>query len=126
MYAQVVNQSPTTVWPILEKYGLPTAMLLFIVWGLYRIGRFAVWPTVEKLLNNYLALLQTQADVAQVRLDKANAEHAATNIKIAGDFTHALEVLSKEIAVGNTILEQQFEKLHARIDRQEQLRDPKR
>jgi len=58
--------NPHDIWSILDRYGLPIVALLIVVLAIYKL----VWP----LLLRQMAIISTQLDIAQERLEKSQSE----------------------------------------------------
>jgi len=102
LLAQATSPSAHDVLSLMDRYGLPLAMLVAFVWFVYKV----LWPFMTKEVEGYREI--TKAQLAEGRADmrtqaaKAEAQAAA--------FLAAL-------ASRDDLLRVEFERLHDRLDR---------
>lgn len=57
------------IWSILDRYGLPLAMLCVVMFAIYKL----VWPLLLSQIEGSRATLITQLEAANKRLDNSQA-----------------------------------------------------
>lgn len=82
-------------WAVLDRYGLPTLVVLGLSYAVYR----GVWPLLLKQIEDNRAVLLEQLKEAQARLDKSQEKF--------------LEALERH----DGIIKHEFGRLHERMDR---------
>jgi hypothetical protein len=103
---------------MLERFGLPTALVSFVCFCVYRIGQF-LGPIIRNYYDRKMAADEKRADAA-VMSSKAASDNAETLAKTA---EQSIEIqkdslsLHRDQAESHNRLTTAFEALVARIDR---------
>jgi hypothetical protein len=103
---------------MLERFGLPTALVSFVCFCVYRIGQF-LGPIIRNYYDRKMAADEKRADAA-VMSSKAASDNAGTLAKTA---EQSIEIqkdslsLHRDQAESHNRLTTAFEALVARIDR---------
>ena len=99
--AASIPSSPSG-WVVLERYGIPTFILVILIWGLYKL----FWPTLLKQIEFGQQVLEKQIAAAQAKDER----HEARFDRQSAEFVRAIEAQGQLTAKA-------FTDLHNRLDR---------
>ncbi len=94
--------NPTSAWGVLDRYGLPTFILLAALWAGYKL----FWPLLIKQIDSSHVYLERQLDIAQ----KKDERQEARLDRVTSEFLKALDD-QRQMTAKN------FADLHSRLDR---------
>ncbi len=94
--------NPSGAWGVLDRYGVPTFILIAVLWAGYKL----FWPLLIKQIESSHAIMEKQLESAQ----KKDERHEARFDRVTAEFLKALEE-QRQMTAKN------FADLHNRLDR---------